>query len=94
MATRSWSARWGNWQVGLRHLGDCWGVKVWRWAPDAPLEDRRVLATCDYFESRDKAVEWACAVMKSDGARVFVLDAPNMTLESVLRFLTAPELAA
>jgi len=95
MATRSWSARWGNWQVVLQEFDPGrWGVKVHRWPPGAGLELRSVLATCDLFGTRDAAIDWACDVMKSDGARVLVLDAPGLTLRAMLQFTPAPELAA
>lgn len=80
--------------VGLQRLDSSWGVKVWRWAPGSGLEARTLLAKCDYFTTREKAVEWAADLMRSDGAKVLVLDAPGLTVESMLWFKPAPELAA
>jgi hypothetical protein len=91
---KSWHARWGNWAVSLKTTGDCWAVTVYRWPPGSGLGDRKVLATCPFFGAREEAVSWACGVMRSDGATVVVLDAPGLALEHLLRFTTAPELAA
>jgi hypothetical protein len=95
MATKTWSALWGNWQVVLRQLEvGRWSVRVFRWSPERKQSERRVLATCDYFARRENAVTWAADVMRHDGAKVFVLDAPGLSLEAMLRFTPAPELAA
>lgn len=91
----AWSARWGNWVVRLRALGNGWEATVWRWAPDAPLTDRVEIDQWDGFRTTEEAVSWACTTMRGDGARVFVLDAPKpISLESLLRFNPAPEACA
>ena len=86
-----WFARWGNWSVGLRQADDTWNVTVWRWLPGKPLACRHELDACDGFKTRTAAIEWAAAVMKRDGARIMVLDAPGITIASTLAFDPAPE---
>ena len=87
-----WSARWGNWVVGLRSRGDTWDAKVWRWPPDTALSNRVEINSREGFKTSDEAVSWACDVMVADGAKVFALDAPpGFALKCVLEFRSAPE---
>jgi len=88
-----WSARWGNWVVGLRSRGDTWDAKVWRWPPDTALSNRVEIESREQFKTSDEAASWVCDVMISDGAKVFVLDAPpGFALKYALEFRLAPEL--
>lgn len=90
----SWSARWGNWMVGLRQCGASWLVTVWRWKPGTSLSARHQLAERDDFESPVAGVIWACDVLRNDSAKVFVIGMPSLTLDKVLQFSPAPEAVA
>ncbi len=90
----AWSARWGNWVVGLRVCDGKWAAKVWRWQPGESLAARSEINTQDGFDTQKDAVTWACGVMREDGAVVMILDAPSIVLENMLRFQPAPELCA
>lgn len=91
----AWSARWGNWVVGLRARPSGWEATVWRWPPGTALGARQEIDQWDGFVTTEEAISWACAAMRVDGARVLVLDAPRpISLESLLRFSPAPDVAA
>jgi hypothetical protein len=88
----SWTARWGNWVVGLKTHNDKWQVTVWRWPPDTVLNERVQINKWSGAETTDEAVTWACDQMIADGAKVFVLGAPkNFALKRVLSFVKAPQ---
>lgn len=91
MLKGNWSARWGAWAVGLRSHGSMWSATVWRWEPGTSLSVRREIDDWDGFKTVEEAVAWACIVMRNDGAKVFVVGRPDMTLESMLAFAPAPE---
>jgi hypothetical protein len=90
LTSGAYSARWGNWVVGLRSGRHGWLATVWRWLPGKPLAARHELAAQDGFNTATIAVAWCCRIMRADGAIVMVLDAPSLTLDAVLRFTPAP----
>ena len=91
----SWTARWGNWAVGLRSCPTGWDVIVWRWPPNTALTERVLIDQWDGFKTTDEAVSWACDVMVTDGAVVHVLGAPpTFALKRVLSFSPAAEAVA
>lgn len=94
MTHGAWTARWANWVVLLEATDKGWDVKVWRWLFGKPASARHELAAQRAMATHDEAIKWACDVMKNDGATVMVLDAPSMTLESVLQFTPAPQAVA
>jgi len=79
-----WTARWANWSVGLEWKAGGWEVTVWRQLPGKKF--RHALGSHDGLRTTEEAVSWACRVMRDDGAKVMVLDAPTLTLESALSF--------
>jgi hypothetical protein len=90
----AWQARWANWVVHLEANEGGWDVKVWLWLPGKPATARRELAVASKMASHEEAVKWACQAMRDDGATVMVLDAPSITLESMLQFAPAPRAVA
>lgn len=86
----AWSARWANWVVGLQATEAGWDVVVWQWLFNKPPSARRELESKKGFVTHEEAIKWACDVMRKDGATVMILDAPSMTLETVLQFAPAP----
>jgi hypothetical protein len=87
----SWSTRWGDWVIHLRCTGGLWRAIVWRWTTGGRLEERTQLGLCEGFGSAADATAWACDHLREGGAKVFVIDKPQLRLEDVLRFHPAPE---
>lgn len=94
ITTGSWSARWGEWVVGLRGNASHWRATVWRWTTAGGYTERTQLGACEGFTAPADAVSWACDVLRDSGAKVFVVDKPSLKLETLLRFSPAPEAVA
>lgn len=91
----AWTSRClSNWVVWLENTGTGWNAKVWRWPFNKPPSDRVQLDARTNMTSHEEAIKWACDVMKNDGATVMVLDAPGITLASMLKFTPAPQAVA
>lgn len=86
----TWTARWGDWVVQLKGENGKWQVTVWRWLTGGYTE-RTQLGCCIGFASPVDATAWGCEVLRESGARVFIVDKPNLTLEKLLRFNPAPK---
>lgn len=87
----AWTTRWGDWVVHLRCIKDNWCVTVWRWTIGGRLEERTQLGLCAGFGSAVDATTWACDLLRESGAKVFIVDKPQLKLEDLLRFHPAPE---
>lgn len=87
----AWTARWGDWVVHLRNTEKGWRATVWRWMVGGKLEERTQLGLCEGFGSAEDANTWACDLLRENGAKVFVIDKPELRLETILRFHPAPE---
>jgi hypothetical protein len=73
----SWFAQWGNWGIRISWQNGAWEAKVWQWRRGRALERQYVLATQTGFATSNTAVEWAWSEMQKDGAKIFVLSAPE-----------------
>ena len=82
----SWTASWGGWTIDLRDAKGSWSIVVRRGNGD--------LHSWGGFASSLDAVKWACDVMRDRGVKVMILDAPSITLETLLRFNPASEAVA
>jgi hypothetical protein len=87
----SWSTRWGDWVIHLRGEDGHWRVTVWRWTVGGGYTERTQLGMCAGFATPLAAAAWACSVLEENGAKVFVIDKPQLRLEKFLRFNPAPE---
>lgn len=90
----SWTARWGDWLIKLRVREASSEATVWRWTTGGGYTERQQLGWRGGFSAPVDAVKWACDVLRDSGAKVMILGAPSITLESMLRFAPAPEACA
>lgn len=86
----SWTARWGDWVVQLLGQDGRWRATAWRWTTGGYAE-RMLLGACEGFASSVDAVSWACDTLRESGAKVFIVDKPDLTLEKLLCFNPAPQ---
>lgn len=87
----AWYARWGDWVIHLREQAGKWQATVWRWTTGGGYDERMQLGVGNGFTAPTDAVEWACDLLRENGASTFVIDRPDVTLETLLRFNPAPE---
>ena len=73
----TWFAQWGNWGIRISWQNDAWEAKVWRWRRGRSIDRQYVLASQEGFATSLAAVDWAWMQMKKDGAKIFVLNAPD-----------------
>jgi hypothetical protein len=73
-----WRASWGDWEILLDSQHDRWTATVERHAGIC-LERGGFLSATD-------AVAWAAQKMTKAGVVVFIVDAPQMRIESALSF--------
>lgn len=87
----AWTSRWGDWVVHLRNIAGLWRAIVWRWTTGGHLEERTQLGRCEGFGSAAEAASWACDLLRDSGAKLFIIDKPQLKLEDILRFHPASE---
>lgn len=91
LAQGSWTSRWGDWVIHLRGTDGGWRATVWRWTTGGRLQERTQLGLGEGFSSALEATAWACDVLRESGAKVFIIDKPQLKLEDIACFHAAPE---